>query len=182
VLRRRFGASVIALLLAVLLWDAGADVAGADACFGSATVASDDATRLEAKRAVLCLVNGIRSTRGLNRLRVQRQLAVAAVAHSRDMVVRKYFGHTGPAGDDLGSRLRRSGYFESHPRSAANEAIAWGTEASARVLVDALMASPDHRSMVLNPSARQIGLGMTLGAPANGVDDAAATLVLDFGQ
>ena len=180
-MRRRLGASVIALLLAVLLSAVGARAASAAACAASTTVAADKRTRLQSMRAVLCMVNSVRSERGLRRLRVSRHLSAAARFHSRDMVGRKYFGHHGPAGDDLAMRLRRAGYFLMHPGSSASEALAWGTDASAQILVGALMDSPVHRSMLLNPRARRVGLGLMLGAPEDGVGSA-ATLVLDFGE
>ena len=145
-------------------------------------MAFDRGTKGETRQAVLCLINSVRTTRGLQRLRLQRQLTKAARFHSRDMVGRKYFGHEGPAGDDLAMRLRRAGYFASHPRASASEALAWATDASAQMLVDALMGSPEHRGMLLNPNAREIGLGLSLGAPADDVDQTAATLVLDFGE
>jgi uncharacterized protein YkwD len=181
-LRRSLGASVIALLFVVPVGGSGAEVAAADACARSTTVASDRGTRLQVRRAVMCLVNGLRADRGLRRLRAQRQLASAARFHSRDMVGHKYFDHHGSRGDDLATRLRHAGYFASHPTASASEALAWGTNASAQDLVDALMASPAHRSLLLDPSAREIGLGLTLGAPTNGVAGSAATLVLDFGE
>jgi uncharacterized protein YkwD len=182
VLRIRFGATVIALILTVLIADAGTGVAGAEACAGSTVVAADDATRSQAIRAVVCLVNSERAQRGLRRLRRLRQLNVAARFHSRDMVNLKYFGHHGPAGDDLAVRLHRSGYAAVRPRMSASEALAWGTEASAQFLVQALMGSPVHRSMLLNPRAREIGVGLTLGAPEEGIGGPASTLVLDFGE
>ena len=181
-LRRRLGASVTALLLVVLMWNTGTGVAGADACAGAAVVAADKVTKAQTKQAVLCLVNSLRADRGLRRLKVSWQLTRAARFHSRDMVGHKYFGHHGPGGDDLAMRLRRAGYFASHPGRSASEALAWGTDASAQMLVDALMGSPEHRSMLVNPGARQIGLGLILGAPAADVGGAAATLTLDFGE
>lgn len=176
--RRRLGASMVALVLVVLVWDAGSGVAGADACAGATTVATDSASKAVSTRAVMCLVNAIRGDRGLRRLKLSRQLSWAARFHSRDMVSRKYFGHQGPAGDDLAVRLRRSGY----PGRTASEALAWATDASAQLLVDALMGSPEHHSMLVNPRARAIGVGLTLGAPDDDVDGSASTLVLDFGE
>jgi uncharacterized protein YkwD len=181
-MRGRIGASVIALLLVGVAGGSGAGVAGAAACSSATTVAADAATKAAAKAAVLCLVNTIRGERGLRRLKISSQLTKAARYHSTDMIRRKYFGHEGPAGDDLAVRLRRAGYFAAHPGGSASEALAWGTDASAQLLVDAMMGSPEHRSMLLNPAARAIGMGFSLGAPEDDVDGAAATLVLDFGE
>jgi uncharacterized protein YkwD len=181
-MQRKLGAGVIALVLVVLVWDSGAGIAGADACANATTVPIDKATKAATNGAVLCLINTIRADRGLQRLKVDRRLRRAARFHSRDMVGRKYFGHHGPGGDDLASRLQRVGYFAKHPGGSASEALAWGTDASAQMLVDALMDSPEHRSMIVNPAARMIGMGLAAGAPATDVYGPAMTLVLDFGE
>jgi uncharacterized protein YkwD len=179
---RKVGAGVIALVLVVLVWNSGAGIAGADACANTTTVPIDRATEAASNAAVLCLINTIRADRGLQRLKIDRRLRRAARFHSRDMVGRKYFGHHGPAGDDLASRLQHVGYFDKHPGGSASEALAWGTDASADILVDALMGSPEHRSMIVNPTARAIGMGLSIGAPETDVYGPAMTLVLDFGE
>lgn len=181
-LQRMLGAGVIALVLVVLVWDSGVGTAGADPCANVTTVPVDKATKKASKAAVLCLINAIRGNRGLQRLKIDRRLRRAARFHSRDMVGRKYFGHDGPAGDNLASRLRRVGYFARHPGGSASEALAWGTAASALQLVGALMNSPEHRGMIVNPAARVVGMGMSVGAPASDVNGPATTLVLDFGE
>lgn len=181
-LHRRLRASVIAPLLVVLLWVFVVRVAAADACTNSTTVPSDEATKAASKVAVLCLVNGLRAERGLKRLKTNFRLARAARFHSHDMVCHKYFGHDGSAGDDLTARLLRVGYFDRRRRGDASEALAWGLDASAQILVDALMSSPEHRSMILDPAARAVGMGLSLGAPAAGVAAPATTLVFDFGD
>lgn len=180
--QRRLGAGVIALVLVVLVWDSGVGVAGADACANATTIPVDKATKAASNAAVLCLINAIRADRALQRLKSDGLLRRAALFHSRDMVGHKYFGHHGPGGDDLAARLRRVGYFARHPGGSASEALAWGTAASAQVLVDALMASPEHRSMIVNPAARAVGMGLSVGAPATDVRGPAMTLVLDFGE
>jgi uncharacterized protein YkwD len=182
VLHRRLGANVIALSLVVLVWVCGAGIARADACANTTIVPFDATTKTQTRVAVLCLVNGIRGERGLRRLQPDVQLTRAARFHSHDMVGNKYFGHHGVAGDDLASRLRRAGYFAEHPRGWASEVLAWGPDASAQVLVDALMNSPEHRSLIVDPAARSVGLGLSLGAPAADVASPATTLVLDFGD
>lgn len=180
--QRTFGAGVIALVLVVLVWDSGAGIAGADPCANATTIPIDKATKAASNAAVLCLINAIRADRGLRRLKIDGRLRRAARFHSSDMVGHKYFGHHGPAGDDLAARLQRVGYFTRHPGGSASEALAWGTEASAQLLVDALMDSPEHRSMIVNPAARAVGMGLSVGAPATDVYGPAMTLVLDFGE
>lgn len=181
-LRRRLCASVIALMLAVLLSYVAASTANAESCSGSAAVPEDKASRGQATRAILCLVNRARAARGIRAVRLSSELGLAARRHSGDMVARKYFGHESPGGDNLADRVRRSGYAASHPGFSAGEALAWGTFASPDVLMQALLQSPVHRAIVLDRSARDVGLGLTLGAPQAGVTDPSATLTLVTGE
>jgi uncharacterized protein YkwD len=97
------------------------------------------------------------------------------------MVARKYFSHEGPGGDTLATRVRRTSYPATHPGVPVGEALAWGSPASPRMLMRALMHSPPHRRLLLDPHARDIGLGLVLGAPEAGVTGSSMTLSLVFG-
>jgi len=181
-LRRRIGAGVTALLVVVLLAISDASPARAVDCSGSTTVPQNRAERRVALRATLCLVNRERAATGLSPVRSSRQLTRAARHHSFDMVARRYFDHDGPAGDTLATRVRGSGFMAKHPGATVQEALVWGSPASPEMLVQAMLASPPHREIMLNPRARRLGLGMTLGAPLDGVAGPSATLVLEFGD
>lgn len=178
--RRSIRASVIALIVGVCLLHA--DVSQAeDGCAESSAVPSDGDGRAHAARAVLCLVNRQRAARGLGLLRFDGRLAVAARGHSADMVARGYFAHDSPSGETLATRVQRSGYAATHPGYDVGEALAWGRQASPAVLMRALMRSPAHRAVLLTPGGRDVGIGLTLGAPAVGVPGPSATLVLEVG-
>ncbi len=179
--RRSFGASVIVLCTGLCGILAAAAQAAPSACAGSSAVPVDRAGRVQAARAVVCLVNRSRAAHGLRALRVSGQLGRAARGHSRDMVRRGYFAHDSPAGDTLTSRVRRSGYAASHPGFDVGEALAWGQEASPAALVAALMRSAVHRHVLLAAGARRLGIGLALGAPTGGVAAPSSTLVLDVG-
>jgi uncharacterized protein YkwD len=45
----------------------------------------------------------------------------------------------------------------------------------------ALMASPEHRRVILTRGYRALGIGVARGTPALGANPVAATYVLDFG-
>jgi len=180
-MRRRFCASVIALLATVLMTHVGVGSASVGGCAGATTVPVDDSTRRQATRAVICLVNRVRASHDVHSVRRSRLLGKAARFHSGDMVQRGYFGHEGPAGDTLGMRVQRTGYAPAHA-GGIGEALAWGSLASPRSLMQALMQSPEHRVILLDPSARDIGLGLTLGAPTSGAMRPSSTLVLVFGE
>jgi uncharacterized protein YkwD len=180
--RSWLGASVIALFTGACALFAAVGQAAGDGCVGSAAVPSDGAGRVQATRAVLCLVNRERTTRGLRALRPSGQLSGAARAHSADMVTRGYFAHDSPGGDTLTVRLQRSGYAASHPGYDVGEALAWGRQASPGALMAALMRSAIHRHILLDAGGRELGIGLTLGAPAGDVTGPSSTLVLDVGS
>jgi uncharacterized protein YkwD len=180
-LRRSFGARVIALVAGVCLSHVGVSQAAADQCAGASAVPVDGTTQTQATHTVLCLVNRRRAAHRLRRLRLSKELSLAARDHSDDMVARDYFAHDGPAGDTLTTRVRSSGYAAKHPAYDVGEALAWGQFVSPAGLVSALMHSAVHRRILLTPGARDLGIGLTLGAPSAAILDPSTTLVLDVG-
>ncbi|MEA2148453.1 MAG: hypothetical protein QOD69_283 [Solirubrobacteraceae bacterium] len=181
-LRRSFGARVIALVAGVCLSHVGVSQAAAEGCAGAAAVPVDGTTQAQATHTVLCLVNRRRAAHRLRRLRLSEELSLAARDHSDDMVARTYFAHDGPAGDTLRTRVRSSGYTRKHPAYDVGEALAWGQFVSPGGLVAALMRSAVHRRILLTPGGRDLGIGLTLGAPTGGILDPSSTLVLDIGS
>ena len=179
--RSRFAASAIALLAGVVVMHPDAGRAAADGCAWATAVTASSGDRHRATRAVLCLVNRRRAGHGLRPLRVSGQLSAAARFHGADMVAHGYFSHEGSAGDSLQTRVRRSGYAASHPDFDVGEALAWGQQTSADGLVQALMRSAVHRRILLAPAARDLGIGVAVGAPVAGVAGPSWTLVLDVG-
>jgi uncharacterized protein YkwD len=185
-LRRGSFAGVITMLVGVLVLHVGISMASRKssrtACKGINTVPVDETARRQATVAVLCLVNRLRARYHMRPVRASFGLTVAALQHSGDMVARSYFSHDGPGGDTLGDRARRSGYIQPHRSFAVSEAMAWGEDATARSLVRSLRRSPEHRAILLDRDQRDVGIGLTLGAPVSGVSTSSATLVLEFGH
>jgi uncharacterized protein YkwD len=97
-------------------------------------------------------MNGARTHAGLASLTVDSRLEEAARAHSREMLSTNTFAHGAFA-----SRMLR--YHV--PGIVAGENLAWGTgyRASARSIVDAWLASPEHRANLLRPSFKLVGIG-----------------------
>ena len=124
------------------------------------------ATTDTATAAVICLINAERTSRGMHALRRDGDLRQAADRHSSDMVQRTYFSHVTPGGADLGDRIRSAGYG-GHNGWKAGEALGWGTGAQATpaALIDEWLASPPHRHILLDPSYRELGVGVAPGAP-----------------
>ena len=184
-LRRGSFAGIIAMLAGVLVLNVGVSSANRKssrgACTGANTVPVDESTRRQATFAVLCLVNRLRARYRMHRVSVSFGLTVAALQHSGDMVRRAYFSHDGPDGD-LNTRVRRSGYVRPHHRYAISEAMAWGELVTPRGLVSMLKHSALHRAILLDRDQRDVGIGLSVGAPVSGVSTSSATLVLEFGH
>jgi uncharacterized protein YkwD len=109
-----------------------------------------------AERTLLQEMNRTRAAHGLAPLRIDLTLQRAARAHSRDMIVRGYFGHGGFA-----ARMQRFGV--QGPRVGENLAWGEGTRAQARSVVQMWLRSPGHRANLLRPGFRRVGVGRLTG-------------------
>jgi uncharacterized protein YkwD len=185
-LRRGSFAGMIAVLAGVLVLHVGVSTASRKskskgACAGTNVIPVDEATRQQAASAVVCLVNLLRARYGMRRVRVSYALTETALQHSDDMVRQTYFSHDAPS-EPFSVRMSRTDYARVHRRCTLSEAMAWGTNATARVLVRMLRRSPEHRAILLDPAQRDMGIGLALGAPESDVRTASSTLVLTFGH
>jgi uncharacterized protein YkwD len=84
-------------------------------------------------------------------------LTLAARAHSRDMVARNYFGHTGSDGSNPGERATRAGYRWS----MLGENIASGVR-TAREAVAGWLASPEHCANIMTAGFSQMGVAFAV--------------------
>jgi uncharacterized protein YkwD len=134
--------------------------------------------------ATVCLVNRVRSQRGLARLRVNPHLNSFATAFTRKMVSRRFFSHDVPGGPSFSQRANSSAYARSAGRMTMGENLAWATAelATPAAIVEAWLQSPGHRDNVLRPQFREIGVGVLEAAPEGGWEDSSpVTYVHAFG-
>lgn len=108
---------------------------------------------------VVTRVNAERQAHGLAALRSSSRLDQVAQAHACDNAARTGYSHTGSDGSGLQQRLLRGGY---HLRLAA-ENTGLGFDTPDR-LVQFWMASPHHRSNILNPGLTEVGVGLADGS------------------
>ena len=156
---------------------------GADTCPG-ATDIPDTAAKLDtAAAAITCLVNAERASRGLGTLKRDSALQQAARDHSRDMIRRDYFDHTSPGGQTVGDRVREAGYGKPGDGWSVGENLGWGTggRAAPNALVDAWLASSGHRKNMLKASFKELGVGVSQGAPKKDGRLPGATYTLNLG-
>jgi uncharacterized protein YkwD len=98
------------------------------------------------------------------------------------MATHDYFAHDSPRAGSVQARVARTGYLARAGAWALGEALAWGKARSGapRAILRALLDSPPHRAILLDPRFRDVGVGVVHGAPAGG-DRGALTVTLDFG-
>jgi uncharacterized protein YkwD len=150
------------------------------ACTGTGRQPTDDA---RTQRAVLCLVNRERARHDLSRLRRRDDLGRAARRYAGEMVRRGFFSHVSPDGVTMVDRLRAVGYVRDGDAWSVGEDLAWGTGARATpaAIVDAWLASPPHRRILLTPGDRDIGVGVAQGVPVDPAPGEGATYAAELG-
>jgi uncharacterized protein YkwD len=108
---------------------------------------------------IIELTNQARAASGLPALSPNAALTASAEAYSLAMATGDFFSHTGLDGSTFSARNQAAGYSGW---SWMAENIAAG-QRSADEVFTAWMNSPGHRANILNPQAREIGLGHAYG-------------------
>jgi uncharacterized protein YkwD len=120
---------------------------------------------------MLQAMNGTRQAHGLAPLRIDARLQRAACRHSSAMLRTDTFSHGAFA-----ARIRRTGVRARR----VGENLAWGVGAlsEAHAIVNAWLASPEHRANLLRPGYRAVGVGIRVGS--FGGYAAASLITADF--
>jgi uncharacterized protein YkwD len=117
----------------------------------NANVPAARASKSEMRKAVVCLINKERTSRGLPALHVSAKLDSSAQGWTNTMVDDDSFTH----GEDFAARISATGFQWSE----AGENIASGYRTPAQV-VSAWMASPGHCRNILDPQYAEVGTGV----------------------
>jgi uncharacterized protein YkwD len=175
-------------LLAVLVSIGAAALLAPSTAFAVKACESANATPSKAShriviRATVCVLNAVRERRGLHPLRLNRRLSRAATRHAMDMARRKYFAHDTLGGGSFLDRIRQTGYLNGAHSWMVGENLAWATDnqSAPHGVTVMWMNSPGHRANILNPTFREIGIGIVTAAPVRGIRVPAATYATDFG-
>jgi uncharacterized protein YkwD len=142
-------AALLAALVAALAVVAGAPAGPGVALEHQGTLAGE----------VVSELNRVRTEHGLARLRTQAGLRAAATAHTRAMLTDGFFAHESRDGTPFDSRIRR--FYPSRgwqSWSVGETLLSSGGSLDARAVVDAWLASPPHREIILSPGFRKIGI------------------------
>ena len=104
--------------------------------------------------SLLSTMNAVRAGNGLPTLRIDFHLVRAARGHSADMMRRQYFGHGSVAGRAVAAGARGPLFGED---------LAWVTGMTPQWVVNAWLASPAHRAVLLHRGFRRVGIGISFG-------------------
>ncbi|HYK08118.1 MAG TPA: CAP domain-containing protein [Candidatus Eisenbacteria bacterium] len=121
---------------------------------------------------LLNLTNQKRAEAGLSPLQLDGQLSQAAEAKAQNMFAKGYWAHFAPDGTSPWDFIKGAGY----PYVYAGENLARGFSSSGDV-VNAWMASPDHRANMLSAHYSDVGFAIEQG-PLPG--DASTVLVVEM--
>jgi uncharacterized protein YkwD len=159
-----------------------APAASAAECKGADVEAAGQTTE-QVEGAILCLINERRAGAGVPPVHRNERLAHAAVRHSRDMVERGYFAHTGPGGETFIDRLTDAGYMQGARSWFVGENLVWGSGelSTPSSMVRAWMESPAHRDNLLRARFREVGVGAMRGSPVARSDENALTVSSEYG-
>lgn len=129
-------------------------------------------------KALLCIMNEQRKLAKLGPLKVSKALQKAALAHTKAMVLGKFFAHQGPAEGSLGIRLKKAKY-----RGAAGENLGAGAGSLSTPLgmVNGWMHSSLHRANLLSRRWKTVGIGYVAKFPVPTAAQPVATFTTDFG-
>ncbi len=167
--------AVAAVAAAALLACAGApsatDAAGAATAASSCPGANLRPTAANVRAvdaATLCLVNLARGANGLRPLHANRELGHVAAGQVAGMVRRDYFADVSPSGPTLMSLVAVTGYPSHAAGFAVGQNIAWGAGGCTTPahIVEAWLASPPHREIMLSREYRDAGVAVTPAVPA----------------
>jgi uncharacterized protein YkwD len=97
------------------------------------------------------------------------------------MVKRRFFAHDTPDGRSVVDRVKPTGYISGS--WSLGENLAWGSGgfSTPTATVSSWMHSKGHRENILRGKFKDVGIGIRLGAPGQGLSGG-ATYVADFGR
>ena len=111
------------------------------------------------QQEMLQAVNAERAKAGAGPLVLEDRLTRAAQDWSQFMSDHSYMGHFAPDGSGPGQRIAATGY----PFRTWGENVAFGQE-NVQAVMAAWLASPGHRTNILNPAFKEVGFGLAQGA------------------
>jgi uncharacterized protein YkwD len=144
---------------------------------------STEITNGHARKAVLCLINRERHSRGLSKLHRDGRLQRAAQDHNNYMQNHRCFSHQCSGEASLIGRLQRVDWLTGGLNAwAYGENIAWGSGhlGTPKNIVQQWMNSSGHRANIMSTRYDEIGIGYGKGTITNKSSNG-AVMTTDFG-
>ena len=150
------------------------------ACPGG-RVGAANLTVVQARTAVVCLINHKRARYHVRPVREHPLLDAAAQGHTDAMTRQNFFSHEGDG--TPASRAANAGYMAGARAWGIGEDLFWGAAglSTPNATVNAWMHSPPHRFVLLSRTFRQVGVGVDQGTPAGADNTNAGTYTALFG-
>jgi uncharacterized protein YkwD len=150
------------------------------ACTGGQVSAASQ-TVDQARAAVICLINKKRVRNHVKPVHEHPLLDSAAQTHTDAMTSEDFFSHDGDG--TPASRAANAGYTAGARAWGVGEDLFWGVakRSTPSATVNAWMGSPEHRSVLLSKTFRQVGVGVEQGSPAGADDGDTGTYTAVFG-
>lgn len=151
------------------------EIAPPEACPGQTAAGLSAAEQVG---VMLCMTNFARTTDGLGRLTLSRQLGNAAAQKSNDILGCDEFTHEA-CGRPFVFWDQRYGYLKGCWKAAENIAWGTGTYSTVQAIFTAWLESPGHHANILGPY-KEIGIGLQVGELEG--NQGAAVWTEDFGS
>lgn len=119
--------------------------------------------------------NSERASAGLESLKPNEKLDLAAQAKAEDMAVRNYWSHTSPDGEEPWAFVARHNY--SYQKLGENLAAGFDSEDST---INGWLASQSHKENLLNPYYSDVGFGITKSSDYSAAGGGPMTIVVAF--
>ena len=116
------------------------------------------ASTSQKEQQMVNFINEARRSAGLSTLQLNNQLTTAARAKSKDMVINNYFDHHSPTYGSITGLLSNFGISYR----LAGENLALNSSGSVYEAHNMLMNSAGHRSNILNPQFKIVGVGINV--------------------
>jgi uncharacterized protein YkwD len=123
---------------------------------GKITQLSTEPNIQQLKSELLHLINRERKNRGMNNLKLKREMDIIAQKHSLKMAKARKMSHYFPAYKSLKKRMIEANLFFI----LVGENLAFSDFPAAEFIHDGLMESPEHRKNILQPKFTHCGLGI----------------------
>ncbi len=155
---------VLSLVLA-----AGAGLTTASASCPHAGAHTHQVSLGKLRKAMACLVNHERGSRGLHELDSNGRLERAAQHHTDAMLAKDCFRHRCPGEPGLGRRVKRTGYTHGYRRFRFAENL--GYDNTPREMIRRWLRSGFNRRNLLKRRFRDVGVGVGWGTPKASLPD-----------